>query len=259
MSGYPTPLPPGVMAVTLNVAHRGDPSSAPESTLPAFEAAMALGVDMVEFDVHQLADGALVVMHDATVDRCTDGSGALAEMTLNQVRALDAGSWFSPRFAGVQVPTMAEALAALPEPVLLNIHLKTVPQGSGGFERAVLAEIEAAGAEPRSLIVHHDLATLDRMRAMAPELRYCLLPDTPDGFEYIARAATEGFSVLQPGRGMMSAEFCRAVHDAEMVANVFYADDAETMEQYVAWGIDGILTNRPALLARVLGEPGSNH
>jgi glycerophosphoryl diester phosphodiesterase len=240
--------------VTINVAHRGDPEHAPESTLPAFAAAVALGVDMVEFDVHRLADGALVVMHDATVDRCTDGSGALAEMTLAEVRALDAGSWFAAEFAGTRVPTLAETLAAIPAPILLNIHLKTVPDPSWGFEQSVPAEIEAADAAPRALIVHHDLPTLERVRALAPELRYCLLPDGPDGFAYIDRAARAGFDVLQPGRSMMSAEFCRAVHDAEMTANVFYADDADTMRRYIAWGIDGILTNRPCLLAEVLAE-----
>ncbi|MGD9497745.1 MAG: glycerophosphodiester phosphodiesterase [Armatimonadota bacterium] len=240
--------------MTLIVAHRGDPSVAPESTLPAFEAAVALKVDMVEFDVHQLADGALVVMHDATVDRCTDGSGRLAEMTLPQVRRLDAGSWFGPEFAATQVPTMAEALEAIPPPVLLNIHLKTVPDESWRFEAAVLARIEDAGAAPRALVVHDDLPTLNRLRALAPQLRYCLLPDTPDGFAYINRAAREGFCVLQPGHGMMSAGFCRAVHDAEMTANVFYADDARTMAQYIRWGIDGILTNRPALLAQVRAQ-----
>lgn len=240
--------------MTINVAHRGDPEHAPESTLPAFAAAVALGVDMVEFDVHRLADGALVVMHDATVDRCTDGSGALAEMTLAEVRALDAGSWFAAEFAGTRVPTLAETLAAIPAPILLNIHLKTVPDPSWGFEQSVLAEIEAADAAPRALIVHHDLPTLERVRALAPELRYCLLPDGPDGFAYLDRAARAGFDVLQPGRSMMSAEFCRAVHDAEMTANVFYADDADTMRRYIAWGIDGILTNRPCLLAEVLAE-----
>lgn len=240
--------------MTINVAHRGDPEHAPESTLPAFEAAVALSVDMVEFDVHRLADGALVVMHDATVDRCTDGTGSLAKMTLDEVRELDAGSWFSPEFTGVRVPTFAEALAAIPAPILLNIHLKTVPSPSEGFEEAVLAEIAAADAGHRALIVHHDLPTLGRVRALAPELRYCLLPDGPDGFAYIDRAAREGFEVLQPGRGMMSAEFCQAVHDADMTANVFYADDADTMRQYIAWGIDGILTNRPHLLCEVLAE-----
>lgn len=240
--------------MTINVAHRGDPEHAPESTLPAFAAAVALGVDMVEFDVHRLADGALVVMHDATVDRCTDGSGALAEMTLAEVRALDAGSWFAAEFAGTRVPTLAETLAAIPAPILLNIHLKTVPDPSWGFEQSVPAEIEAADAAPRALIVHHDLPTLERVRALAPELRYCLLPDGPDGFAYLDRAARAGFDVLQPGRSMMSAEFCRAVHDAEMTANVFYADDADTMRRYIAWGIDGILTNRPCLLAEVLAE-----
>jgi len=240
--------------LTLNIAHRGDPSSAPENTLPAFEAAMALGVDMVEFDVHELADGALVVMHDATVDRCTDGTGALAEMTLDEVRALDAGAWFAPQFAGTRVPTLAETLEALPDPVLLNIHLKSVPPDPHAFASAVLECIYTADAGARALIVHHDLPTLDCVRELAPELRYCLLPDTPDGFQYIERAAQEGLSVLQPGRGMMSAQFCQAVHDAEMVANVFYADDADTMRLYIDWGIDGILTNNPRLLAEIIEE-----
>ncbi len=242
--------------VTLNIAHRGDPSNAPENTLPAFEAALRIGVDMVEFDVHQLADGALAVMHDATVDRCTDGSGSLGEMTLAELRRLDAGSWFAPAFAGLRVPTMQEALDAIPPPTLLNIHLKPAGDGSGRFEAAVLECIEGAAAGPRALVVHHDLPTLNRLRERAPELRYCLLPAGPDGFEYIRRAAGEGFGVLQPGRAMMSAEFCRAVHDAEMTANVFYADDADTMRRFIEWGIDGILTNDPRLLADVLVEMG---
>ncbi|MCD6361488.1 MAG: hypothetical protein J7M38_11585 [Armatimonadetes bacterium] len=240
--------------MALNVAHRGNPHDAPESTLAAFAGALEIGVDMIEYDVHRLADGALVVMHDSTVDRCTDGSGELEAMTLDQVRALDAGSWFDEKFAGERVPTFEETLAAIPPPTWMNIHLKTVRDEDDAFEMSVLERIHEAGAADRALIVHHHQPSLDRLREVAPELEYCLLPMCADGIEYIERAHAEGFRVLQPGRGMMSPEFCAAVHERGMTANVFYADTREDMQQYLDWGIDGILTNHPRLLKEVLDE-----
>lgn len=237
--------------MTLNVAHRGNPAAAPESTIPAFESAVALGVDMIEFDVHRLADGELAVMHDPTVDRCTDGSGELAKMTLAEVKGLDAGSWFGRRFAGTRVPTLREAIEAIPAPIAMNVHLKSVC-AEEGFERAVLEELHDAGVTDRALIVHNHLPSLDRLRREAPELEYCWLPMVPDGLEYIRRARGEDFRVLQPGHAMLSQEFCDMVHRNEMHANVFYADTQEDMERFIAWEIDGILTNRPAVLREVL-------
>src|SRR5581483_5417129 len=85
--------------------HRGAPDIAPENTFAGFEAALALGADYLEMDVQRSADGVLVVMHDPTVDRTTDGQGAVAELTLEALQRLDAGAWFGPRFAGERVPT----------------------------------------------------------------------------------------------------------------------------------------------------------
>lgn len=238
--------------MTLNVAHRGNPAAAPESTIPAFDSAVALQVDMIEFDVHRLADAELAVMHDATVDRCTDGTGALAEMTLAQVKGLDAGSWFDPRFAGTKVPTLREAIKAIPAPIEMNVHLKTVRDQDDSFEMSVLEQLHDAGAQDRALLVHNHLPSLDRLRSEAADLEYCWLPTVPDGLEYIALARREGFCVLQPGRAMLSQEFCDTVHQAGMHANVFYADTPEDMKRFIRWGIDGILTNCPALLKEVL-------
>jgi glycerophosphoryl diester phosphodiesterase len=238
--------------MTLNCAHRGNPAAAPESTIPAFESAVGLGVDMVEFDVHRLADGELAVMHDPTVDRCTDGSGELAKMTLPEVKGLDAGSWFGGRFAGTRVPTLREAIEAIPAPIAMNVHLKSVCAEEEGFERALLEELHDAGVTDRALIVHNHLPSLDRLRREAPGLEYCWLPMVPDGLEYIRRARGEDFRVLQPGHAMLSQEFCDMVHRNEMHANVFYADTQEDMERFIGWGIDGILTNRPAVLREVL-------
>ncbi len=238
--------------MTLNVAHRGNPDEAPESTIPAFESAVALEVDMIEFDVHLLADGELAVMHDAVVDRCTDGSGPLEEMTLAELKALDAGSWFDERFAGTRVPTLRETIEAIPAPIEMNVHLKTVRDEDDRFEMSVLEQFYEAGVADRVLVVHHHLPSLERLREEAPELEYCWLPTVPDGLEYIRQARGEGFRVLQPNRGMLNQKFCDTVHENGMHANVFWADTPGDMEQFIFWGIDGILTNRPAVLKHVL-------
>jgi glycerophosphoryl diester phosphodiesterase len=241
--------------VTVNCAHRGDPTHCPEATLVGFRRAAELGVEMAELDVHLAADNALVVMHDFTVDRTTDGSGAIAELTLAQIRSFSAGVKRGAEFAGERVPTFAEVVVALPAPIHLNILLKTRDEhGDRGFEERFLQALHDCGAQGRSHIVHDWLESLDRIRAAVPGLPCCWLPMCGDGFEYIRRAKLAGFSILQPGREMMSAQFCQAVHDAGMVANVFYANTAEDMRQYIAWGLDGILTDNPTLLQDVLGR-----
>jgi glycerophosphoryl diester phosphodiesterase len=241
--------------MTLVCAHRGDRAHAPESTLVAFQRAVGLGVEMVEFDVHLTADGELVVMHDDTVDRCTDGIGVIAQMTLAQVRALDAGGWRGAEFRGQRVPTFAEAAAALPPPVWLNIHLKTVdPVGARGFEARFMEAFDAARLLGRAHVVHDSLESLDRVRTLDPQVPCCWLPMCSDGLEYIRRARAVGFSILQPVREMMSAEFCEAAHSTGMTANVFYANTEADMRQYADWGVDGILTDDPALLQQVLAS-----
>jgi len=246
-------MPPEAI-MTIVCAHRGDPAHAPEATLAAFRKAAALGVEMVELDIHQTADGALVVMHDFTVDRTTDGAGALAELTLGEIKRLDAGGWFSEEFAGERVPTFAEVVEALPAPIWLNIHLKTRDgDATLGFEERLLEALAASGAMARAHIVHDWLESLDRLRTLAPELPCCWLPMCAHGLEYIRRARAAGFTILQPGREMMSEEFCRAVHEEGMTANVFYANSEEDMRQYMAWGIDGILTDDPGLMVKVRG------
>jgi glycerophosphoryl diester phosphodiesterase len=241
--------------MTVNCAHRGDPTHAPESTLASFERAVTLGAPMVELDVNLTVDGHLVVMHDPTVDRCTNGSGTIAEMTFEQIRALDAGSWFAPEFAGQKVPTFEEAAAALPAPMWLNLHLKTKDtSGSLGFEQRFMDAFAAAGLKGRAHIVHDYLESLDRVRTIDPEVPCCWLPMCSDGFEYIRRSKAAGFNILQPDRSVMSAEFCAAVHEAGMTANVFYANTEEDMRLYIGYGIDGILTDNPCLLQQVLAS-----
>ncbi|MCF6286470.1 MAG: glycerophosphodiester phosphodiesterase, partial [Candidatus Hydrogenedentes bacterium] len=105
-------------------AHRGDVAAAPENTIAAFKSAVAKGAQQIEFDVNLSSDGRLVIMHDATVDRTTNGTGKVTDLTFEELRALDAGIQFDPKFKDTKIPTLRETLEAIPENVLCNVHLK---------------------------------------------------------------------------------------------------------------------------------------
>jgi glycerophosphoryl diester phosphodiesterase len=113
----------------------------------------------------------------------------------------------------------------------------------------------AAGLKGRAHIVHDFLESLDRVRTIDPDVPCCWLPMCSDGVEYIRRSSAAGFTILQPDRRMMSEEFCAAVHEAGMTANVFYANTEQYMRRYIDYGIDGILTDDPCLLQKVLNSP----
>src|SRR5919112_1912922 len=131
-----------------NVAHRGYSAVAPENTLPAFAAAGPAGATLVEFDVRTTADGVPVVIHDRTVDRTTNGTGAVWELTADEVRALDAGSWFSPAYAGVRVPLLTEVLDMLAGARLL---LEIKPPASMNRSRSSSLRSPTGGCSRRTL------------------------------------------------------------------------------------------------------------
>lgn len=106
------------------VGHRGTRKFAPENTIPAFETAIEYGADLIEMDIRETKDGELVIMHDETVDRTTNGTGKVSELTLKEIRKLDAGSWFNPKFKGVKIPTLKEALDAIRGKALPDIDFK---------------------------------------------------------------------------------------------------------------------------------------
>ncbi len=156
------------------VAHRGYSAVAPENTLPALAAAVRSGATYVEFDVRTTADQVPVVFHDRTVDRTTDGSGHVWELTVDEVRALDAGSWFSPAYAGIRVPLLAEALDLVPTPgpqLLLEIK---PPAGTDDIKR-ILDMVAERGLLDRTVVQSFDPQVVRLAREVAPEVRRGLL------------------------------------------------------------------------------------
>jgi glycerophosphoryl diester phosphodiesterase len=236
----------------LIVGHRGARGLAPENTIASFETARQIGVDWVELDVHVSKDDQLVVMHDATVDRTTDGHGYLRDMTLSEIRGLDAGSWFDSRFAGQKVPTLPEVLEwGKGEPGLV-IELK------GGFQQALVPKVV-------DLIWNHDRVSqvilisfnhraIQHVKALRPEIR--------TGILYVARlvnsvavARDVGADALHPNYNYVDPDLVHEAHTAGLAVSTWTVNEPEIMGKLVEMGVDSIATDYPDRLVAVVEDP----
>ncbi len=222
-------------------AHRGFNTIAPENSIPAFAAAIALGAEEIEFDLWPSRDGVPVVLHDPTLDRVSNGSGHVTEKTLAELKELDFGSRFAPAFAGLKISTFEEILARFPRQAIMNIHVKTSDKVTPAFVRLVcdlLRDYDALGhcyvmaVEP----VH------DVFRKVAPELPRCMGAGSRP-LEIVDRAIAYGCTRVQFFKPHLNAEMIRHAHDNGIVCNVFWSDDPEEAARFFADGIDTVLTN----------------
>ncbi|HSG09877.1 MAG TPA: glycerophosphodiester phosphodiesterase [Longimicrobiales bacterium] len=248
----------------LFVAHRGGSKVAPENTMEAFRRAVRVWeVDMLEMDVRLTRDGEVVVIHDATVDRTTDGTGTVASRSMRELLELDAGARFrdadgAPVFQGrgVRVPRFEDVLVAFPD-VRINVEAKErqaaaplvdiIRRHRAESRVLVAAEFEKARADVRGYpgpwgASRHHVAL------------FWLLHRLPGGSLY-----TPGADILQvpetwKGRRIVTPRFIREAHARNIPVQVWTVDDADDMRRLLAWGIDGIQTDRPDVLARVMVE-----
>lgn len=195
----------------LVVAHRGVPSLAPENTMAGYNLSYELGADLIETDIQLTRDGHIVVMHDATVDRTTNGSGAVADMTLNEIRSLDAGIYFDRSFAGEKVPTFREFLEGFKDKdVVLLVELKAT-----GIEEQALNEILEVGVENKVVLQSFDMGTVEKFREISPEISVGYLysaavPSSPEqrihNAEQMLNYATNIGARLNASYGSLSKE-----------------------------------------------------
>lgn len=230
-------------------SHRGGGASAPENTLPAISAALAGGFDYVEIDVALTADRVPVLMHDATVDRTTDGHGPLSALTLAEVKTLDAGSWFAPEYAGTGVPTFAEVLDLLDE----SGH-RAIVELKGEWDADAVAgavgEITARGLERRVAVSSFDARTLAMTgAASAVVARLFILRHLPD--DVVAAAQEAGVRGLVVARRAVldRPEIVEELHSAGIRVVVYTLNDDTQWDEVTALGVDGIVTDDPATLS----------
>lgn len=232
----------------LVIAHRGDSKVAPENTLPAFELAVRGGADLVELDYHHSSDGVPVVIHDGTLDRTTDavkrwGGSKIAvnKRPLAELRQLDAGTWFDPRFADAKLPTLAEALA-----VIQNGSM-TLVERKGGDPATCVALLKQHGLLDRVVVQSFDWDFLTGCHALAPELVLAALGDKELTAEKLDQIVATGARVVAWDDKSTNASTIAAIHARQWKAWVWTVDDPKRVEQLVEAKIDGIISNRPAL------------
>ncbi len=235
------------------VGHRGAAGHAPENTMASFEAALRLGADAVELDVRPSADGELVVIHDAAVDRTTDGRGAVAAMTLEQLRSLDAGARHGGQFRGERIPTLREALAWARGRTELVIEIKGDPHPQHGVEEQVVGLVAEHGMIDRVMVISFYHPSLRRVRELEPRIATGMLYD---GFlaDTIAAARAAGADCVRPRWTDWNDALVAEVHGAGLVAGAWTPDDEAVMARLLAMGLDSITTNYPDRLRRVLAS-----
>ena len=248
----------------LNIAHRGGKRVAPEETLAAFQDAVDTGVDVLEMDLHATSDGVVVCMHDATVDRTTDGTGRIKDMTFDQLRELDAGFWFTTdggqsypyRGQGIVVPTLEEVLDAFGD-----LYFATeIKQSNPSIVDAVLGVLERTGTASRVIVAAGDDNVIAEVREKNPEVftsfaaGEMLTFTTLEAQDERTYRPPAGF--LHPPWEVSDAEFMARARRFDLRVHAWTVDDRPTMERLIDLDIDGIMTDDPGLLEKVIDDKG---
>ncbi len=253
---------PYMAGAPLLFAHRGGSALAPENTLVAFETAVERwGADVLEMDVRLTGDGELVVIHDATVNRTTDGVGAVRDYTLSELRRLDAGARFvdpegqtSFRGKGVRVPLFTEVLERFPY-TRLNVDAK-----DPGAQPMLVRLLQERGEEDRVLLASAEeegradaLGYRGPVSATRRQIRsFFLSHRLPGGGPYTPATDALQIPYRWEGRQVTTPALIREAHRRNLPVHVWTVDDPARMEELLGWGVDGIQTDRPDLLAEVL-------
>jgi glycerophosphoryl diester phosphodiesterase len=245
------------------IAHRGASAYYPENTIPAFEGAIAMGADMVEFDVQLTRDKEVVVFHDENISRCTDGRGRVADFSLAALKKRDAGKWFDADFKNTRVPTLAEVLDVCKNKIAVNIEIKTEAVRKtffGGIEEKCLKIVDQCGMnghvvyssfDPRAIIHLKQIdANVTAAVLFEKKLYGSLLPS--DIMELV------GADAFNCSRTELNKKRLANIKLNNIPVNIYTVNDAKGMKRFVHMGVNGIFTNHPDLLKRVVADAKLN-
>ena len=234
------------------IGHRGALASAPENTLPSFEEGLAQGANLLELDIHFSRDRELVVIHDFTVDRTTDGTGYVKDLTLHELKRLDAGSRFSPAFKGARIPLLREVLEWAKGRVWLAIEVKSDWITYEGIEAALVDHLRRCEMVDQVMVVSFDHCCLRRVKDHEPNVT--------TGAIYNARfvdplmvARSTRADVLRPRWPFASVAEIRAAHTEGLAYSPWGPNDPAIWRQLVEMGVDTLSADHPAALRAILG------
>jgi glycerophosphoryl diester phosphodiesterase len=231
------------------VAHRGAAGYAPENTIAAFDKGLEMKADYIEIDVQRSKDGELVVIHDTTVDRTTDGTGRVGDLTVDELRRLDAGSFKSEEFAGEKIPTFEEVLDRYHGKIGILIELKA-PELYPGIEEAVAAELEERNLDKpqngKTIIQSFNFDSMKRMDTLLPKVPIGVLTSSK---LHVTDTALREFAqyadYFNPSYGLVTKELVDKVHNLGMEIQSWTVRSPEAAQFLIDMKVDGIITDYP--------------
>jgi glycerophosphoryl diester phosphodiesterase len=247
------------MKPPLVIAHRGDSAHRPENTLASFAGALEVGATVVELDVQLTADGELVVIHDARLERTTTGAGDVRRMALTDVRAVSAGdpARFGSAWKGERVPTLAEALTLLEGRARALIEIKTesvTDERDGGVEARTVEIVRRLGLAETVALISFEHRALVRLKTLAPEIARGHLFGRTSPDEVLRSAEAAGCSLVMPHKSQLSDELAERVHGAGLTLATWVVDAPEELKQVARFGLYGVGSNCPGVLIDALAD-----
>ncbi|MEB2285893.1 MAG: glycerophosphodiester phosphodiesterase family protein [Myxococcales bacterium] len=231
----------------LAIAHRGASGRAPENTHAAFAAALALGAGAIELDCQLSADGELVVIHDETLDRTTDGRGPVGDRTWQELARLDAGSWFAAAYAGERIPRLAEVIEQVRRRALLNVEIKSA-RDLGRIEAKLIALVLDMDATREVVFSSFHWEALRRLRAAAPWARLGVLCDDDPRRGGLGLAVELRGEAVIPGRRWIDGHVVAEAHARGLGVWVWTVNEPGEMRRLLALGVDAIFSDWPERL-----------
>lgn len=249
----------------LIIGHRGAMGYAPEHTLESFRLAVEMGVDYLEFDVQMTKDGVLVAIHDTDVSRTTNSKGEVKDLTIEEIKNLDAGSWFNgeypqyynEQYSGIKIPTVREIFEEFGSDVNYSIEIKA-PQKYPGIEEKLvdlLKEYDLLGRKGQVILYSASKESLMKTHKLVPDTELGLLlwyTDTAKISDEELNEVREYVTYIVPNFDYLTEEYVNKVKDAGYKIQTYTVNNLESFYRLKEWGIDGIITNYPDILIKEL-------
>jgi len=241
------------------IAHRGFSGQYPENTLSAFQAAIDIGVDAIELDVTLSSDRHLVVIHDDTLDRTTDGTGKVKHRSLAELKKLDAGSWFDPRFNYEKIPTLEEVLDLAGDRIKINIEIKPEiyepDHPSDSAETQVMSLVQSKNLIESVLISSFQPEILRRLGYLEHHLKIALLLESfIDNEKDLSFFKSLNSVSLNPNFEKLSSDNIDSIHRNNFKVIPYTVNEESQMRRMLEWGVDGMFTNHPDRLQKIIAD-----
>jgi glycerophosphoryl diester phosphodiesterase len=237
-------------------AHRGSSAHAPENTLAAFELAIQQGADAIELDAKLTADDRVVVIHDPTVNRTTGADGAVREMSLAELKKLDAGSHFDFSFRGEQIPTLDEVFEAAGHRIFINVEITNYANPLDALPEHIVRVVKHHKVENRIMFSSFNPVALIRVKRLLPKTPIGLLalPGKSGAWSRSWAGRLLGYQALHPEASDLTEDLVNKVHQWNCRVHVYTVNSAELMRQLFVLGVDGIFSDDPVLAKQILAE-----